>query len=129
MATTGYSQPYEAYDIFCTPQKSPHVQHCITFFGSFASRAPIGSEAATAAVEALLEHVSAHTAAADKEVRQHACQLLHQLLEHLPAEVLQDDTVLDTVTEALTERLRDKLPAVRAEAAQGLCHLIRFFEV
>lgn len=123
------TRPHDLLPASATLQKSPHVQLCIRFFGSFASRSPTGSQPATAAVEALLQQVAAHTAAGDKDVRQHACQLLHQLLEHLPVQVLQDDAVLDSVAEALTERLRDKLPAVRAEAVQALCDLTRFFEV
>jgi hypothetical protein len=105
------------------------VQHCIKFFGSFASKAPENSEVATAVLEGLLEHLARYSAAADKEVRFHACQLLHQLLVQIRASVLSDDTVLDTLTDALTERLSDKLPAIRGEAVKGLCTLISFFEV
>lgn len=110
-------------------QKSPHVQHCIRFLGSFASKTPGDCEVATAVLEGLLEHLCHASAAADKDVRLHACQLLTQLLAQLPASVLSDDTVLDSVAEALTERLGDKLPAVRADAVRGLCSLIAFFEV
>jgi hypothetical protein len=105
------------------------VQHCIKFFGSFASKAPENSEVATAVLEDLLEHLARYSAAADKEVRFHACQLLHQLLVQIRASVLSDDTVLDTLTDALTRRLSDKLPAIRGEAVKGLCTLISFFEV
>lgn len=80
-------------------------------------------------LEGLLEHLCRASAAANKDVRLHTCQLLTQLLAQLPASVLSDDTVLDSVAEALTESLVDKLPAVRAEAVRGLCSLIAFFEV
>lgn len=113
----------------CAPQKSPHVQSCINFFSSFGSKAPQASEAATAVAEGLLTHLARHSAAADKSVRFHACQLLHQLLGQLPASVLSDDAVLDSLTEALLERLQDKQPGIRAEAVRGLCDLAGFYEV
>jgi condensin complex subunit 3 len=80
-------------------------------------------------VEGLLTHLAGRTAAADKAVRFHACQLLQQLLLQLPEAVLEDDAVLETLSEALLERLQDKQPGVRAEAVKALCHLSRHQEV
>ena len=100
-------------------EKEPAVERIIDFVVSFAAtKRDSGDDFDGHAY--LLRHLVPLHDAANKAVRYRVCQIAAKILKACDAESVLDDDLWDAIQTSMTSRARDKIPAIRAQAANAL---------